>query len=53
MENPYIGQRITFETDNNGPIYRGEITDVRTDWVDVKWDDGMETPISPNVIEAE
>jgi hypothetical protein len=36
----YLGQRVIHETDNNGPIWRGEITEVQNNGlVFVKWDD--------------
>lgn len=38
----FVGQRVTFETDNNGPILHGEITSLslENDAAFVKWDDG-------------
>ena len=35
----YLGQRVIHETDNNGPIWRGKITEVRNNGlVFVRWD---------------
>lgn len=47
------GDRVMMETDNNGPIHRGEIVAIGPRFVSVRWDDGMTTPQSPDNLQRD
>jgi hypothetical protein len=51
-----IGQRVMHETDNNGPIWRGEIIEIANngDFVWVKWDGVTAQHLhDPSILEVE
>jgi ribosomal protein L35AE/L33A len=51
----YLGQRVIHETDNNGPIWRGEITEVQNNGlVFVRWDgEARQTLNDPAILQPE
>ena len=52
----HLGQKVVLETDNNGPVYHGEIVDfvAGTQLVKVKWDgDGVFGLVSPSQLQIE
>ncbi len=49
-----IGHRVYFETENNGPIHRGEVIEITGSWATIQWDDGLQpTPISTALLTIE
>jgi hypothetical protein len=51
-----VGMKIMFETDNNGPVHIGTITNVTPPnnyYVEVAWNSGEITLIAPCYIEKE
>lgn len=48
-----VGQRVYYETDNNGPIFRGKIVRIDPMRITVLWDDGLEQPTAAENLKHE